>query len=53
MKKQNDPIGVTAVMGLLFGVVVSSITKEWWWIGVCFAIGLGLEAIKRHTNRGS
>ena len=53
MKGRSNAIGVTAVMGLLFGVVISSITKEWWWIGVGFAIGLGLEAIKRHADRGS
>jgi hypothetical protein len=32
------------VFGMLFGVVISSMTGEWWWVGVGFALGLALEA---------
>jgi hypothetical protein len=49
----RNSVGITPVMGTLFGVVVSSITGEWWWIGLGFAVGLGLEAIKRRAGRES
>jgi hypothetical protein len=34
------------IFGLLFGVVISSMTGEWWWVGVGFAVGLAVEAAR-------
>jgi len=37
---------IIPIFGMLFGVVISSMTGEWWWVGVGFALGLAVDAVR-------
>jgi len=39
------------VIGMLLGVVVSSMTGAWWWVGVGLALGVAVGAAME--DRGS
>jgi hypothetical protein len=53
MEGPKNAVGIIAVMGMLIGVVVSSMTGEWWWIGMGLAIGISIEAVRRSRAGGS
>lgn len=46
MSERKKRGGLIPIFGMLFGVVISSMTGDWWWVGVGFALGLGAEAVR-------
>jgi hypothetical protein len=46
MSDKKTSFGLIPIFGMLLGVVISSMTDEWWWVGVGFAVGLAVEAAR-------
>jgi hypothetical protein len=43
-ERAGDRFAIPMIVGMLLGVVVSSMTGAWWWVGVGLALGAAVGA---------
>jgi hypothetical protein len=41
--EDRDRLAMAMIFGLLIGVVISSLTGQWWWLAIGVAVGAAIE----------
>jgi hypothetical protein len=47
----DDRLWMALIFGILFGVVISSITGDWWWVAIGVAVGAAIHAGRANRVR--
>ena len=46
-------VGLGISFGVALGVILGAITGQWWWLGICTAIGVIVGAALSQANKGN